>query len=52
MKELSIGMLLAIFEEIFGAGLFWGMVICALVVIGLFVLLIIRDKGLIAGRFL
>lgn len=52
MKELSIGMLLAILEEIFGAGLFWGMVICALVVIGLFVLLIIRDKGLIAGRFL
>lgn len=52
MKDLTIGMLLAVFEEIFGAWLFWGMVLCALVVIGLFVVLIIRDRGLIAGRFL
>lgn len=52
MKELTLGMLLAVSEEVFGAGLFWLLIVLAALVIGLFLLVLIRDRGLVAGRFL
>ncbi|MBD3765123.1 MAG: DUF5368 domain-containing protein [Rhodobacterales bacterium] len=46
MKELTLETLLAVFEEIYGFWLFWGMVAAALVVTVLFVWVLIRDHKL------
>ena len=43
MKDVSIGMFIAVFEEIFGAGLFWGMVAAAAAILLAFLYLIVRD---------
>jgi len=46
MQELTLETLLAVFEEIFGFWLFWGMVAAALAVTALFVYVLIRDHRL------
>jgi O-antigen/teichoic acid export membrane protein len=52
MKELTFGMLLAVFEEMFGAGLFWLLVVAAAVLVGIFVWMIMRDRQGFSIRFL
>ncbi|MCL7464829.1 DUF5368 domain-containing protein [Phaeovulum sp. NW3] len=52
MKELTLGMLLAVFEEIFGRGLFWTMVAVAAVVTVLYLYVLIRDRHMSARKFL
>lgn len=52
MKDVSIGMFIAVFEEIFGAGLFWGMVAAAVAIGAAFVWLIVREHHLESRRFL
>ena len=52
MKELTLGMVLAVFEEIFGAGLFWLLVIAAITLVGIFVWMVIRDRQGFSLRFL
>lgn len=52
MKELEIGTLLAVFEEIFGFALFWGMVALAAVITVLFFYVIVRDRAILSARFL
>lgn len=52
MKELSIGMFIAVFEEIFGAPLFWTMVALAGVILLAFLWQIVRDHSLESRRFL
>jgi len=51
MKELTFSTLIAVFEEIFGAGLFWTMVALAALGSVAFVYMLIRDRGLRALPF-
>jgi uncharacterized membrane protein YhaH (DUF805 family) len=52
MKELTFETLIAVFEEIFGRGLFWAMVLVAAVVTGAYVYVLIRDRSLSMRKFL
>jgi uncharacterized membrane protein YhaH (DUF805 family) len=50
MKDLTLGTLLAVFEEIYGVWLFWGMVVAAVLVALAFLYVVIRDRRLEARQ--
>ena len=52
MKELTLSTLIAVFEEMFGRGLFWALVAAALVITALYVFVLIRDRSLSMRKFL
>ena len=52
MKELTLETLIAVFEEIFGRGLFWAMVVAALVVTAAYLYVLIRDRAMSMRKFL
>ena len=52
MKELTFGTLIAVFEEIFGRGLFWTMVLVAAIVTLGYLYVLIRDRSLSMRKFL
>lgn len=52
MKELTFGTLIAVFEEIFGRGLFWAMVAAAVIVTVLYFYVLIRDRAVSMRKFL
>ena len=52
MKELTVETLIAVFEEIFGRGLFWAMVLAALVVTAAYLYVLIRDRAMSMRKFL
>ncbi|MCY1664136.1 DUF5368 domain-containing protein [Rhizobium sp. SL86] len=52
MKELTFETLLAVFEEIFGRGLFWGMAAAALFITLLYCFVLIRDRAISWRKFL
>jgi hypothetical protein len=52
MKELTLGTLIAVFEEIFGRGLFWSMVAVAAIVTALYLYVLIRDRAMSMRKFL
>jgi hypothetical protein len=52
MKEMTLGTLIAVFEEMFGRGLFWLLVAVATVVTIAFVAMVLREGRLVAGRLL
>jgi hypothetical protein len=52
MKELTFGTLIAVFEEIFGRGLFWAMVAAAVVVTLAYLYVLIRDRAISWRKFL
>lgn len=52
MKELTFGTLIAVFEEIFGPGLFWIMVAAAAVVTLAYLYVLIRDRSVSWRKFL
>lgn len=52
MKELTIGMLIAVWEEMFGRWLFWGLVAGALLVTALYLFVLIRDRQVSWRKFL
>jgi uncharacterized membrane protein YhaH (DUF805 family) len=52
MKELTLETLLTVFEEIFGRGLFWAMVVAAAVVTGAYLYVLIRDRAMSMRKFL
>jgi hypothetical protein len=52
MKELTLQTLIAVFEEMFGRGLFWAMVLAAVVVTGLYLYVLIRDRAMSMRKFL
>ncbi|NBB82364.1 MAG: hypothetical protein GVY28_03070 [Alphaproteobacteria bacterium] len=52
MKELTLGTLIAVFEEIFGRGLFWLMVAVAAVITLGYVYVLIRDRHVGWRKFL
>ena len=51
MKELTLETLFAVFEEIFGRGLFWVMVAAAVVVTIAYIYILIRDRSLSMRKF-
>lgn len=52
MKELSLETLIAVWEEMFGPNLFWGLVIGAAVITALYVFVLIRDRQVSWRKFL
>jgi len=52
MKELTFGTLLAVFEEMFGRGLFWALFAVAVVVTALYLFVLIRDRAMSMRKFL
>lgn len=52
MKELTFETLIAVFEEIFGRGLFWAMVVAASGVTVAYLYVLIRDRAMSMRKFL
>lgn len=52
MKELKLETLIAVFEEIFGRGLFWTMVAVAALVTLAYLYVLIRDRAVSWRKFL
>jgi NADH:ubiquinone oxidoreductase subunit K len=52
MEELTFQTMIAVFEEVFGAGLFWAMVVAAVVVTVAYLFVLIRDKRVGMRKFL
>ena len=52
MKELTLETLIAVFQEMFGAGLFWALVAAALLITADWIYVLIRDRSLGMQQFL
>jgi glucan phosphoethanolaminetransferase (alkaline phosphatase superfamily) len=52
MKDLTFGTLIAVFEEIFGRGLFWAMVVVAALVTLAYLYVLVRDRSVSWKKFL
>lgn len=52
MQELTFGTLIAVFEEMFGRGLFWTMVVVAVLITLLYLHVLIRDRAMSMRKFL
>ena len=52
MKELTLETLIAVFEEIFGTGLFWAMVAAAALVTLAYLYVLVRDRAVSWKKFL
>ncbi|MBY6200133.1 DUF5368 domain-containing protein [Maritalea mobilis] len=52
MEELTLETMIAVFEEIFGTGLFWSMVAVAAIITVGYLYVLIRDHNLGMRRFL
>ena len=52
MEEVTLGTLIAVFEEMFGAWLFWLMVVVAAAITLAYLYVLIRDHGMGMRRFL
>lgn len=52
MKDLTPGMMIAVFEEIFGPFLFWAMVAAAALVTLAYLYVLIRDRSMSMRKFL
>jgi uncharacterized membrane protein YhaH (DUF805 family) len=52
MEELTLQTLIAVFEEMFGAGLFWAMVATAVIITVAYIYVLIRDKRVGMRKFL
>jgi hypothetical protein len=52
MKDLTFQTLIAVFEEMFGRWLFWGLVAAAVVVTLLYLFVLVRDRALSMRKFL
>lgn len=52
MQELTLSTMLAVFEEVFGRWLFWGMVAAAAIITLLYLIVLIRDRSVSWNKFL
>ncbi len=52
MKELTFATLIAVFEEIFGRGVFWVLVVAAVLTTLAYLYVLIRDKNVSWSKFL
>jgi drug/metabolite transporter (DMT)-like permease len=50
MEQMTLDTLLAVFEEMFGFWLFWGLVVLAVLVTLAFLYVLVRDRGLESRR--
>lgn len=52
MQELTFGTLIAVLEEMFGAGLFWAMVAMAVAITLAYLYVLIRDRAVSMRKFM
>ncbi len=52
MKELTLTTLFAVFEEMFGRGLFWAMVVAAALITIAYIYVLVRDRSISMRKFL
>ena len=52
MQELTLETLIAVWEEMFGAALFWAMVVAAGVITVAYIYVLIRDRSMSMRKFL
>ena len=52
MEELTLETLIAVWEEMFGRGLFWAMVVVAVLITVAYVYVLIRDRSMSMRKFL
>ncbi|RMA42374.1 DUF5368 domain-containing protein [Rhodophyticola porphyridii] len=52
MENPTIGTFIAVFEEMFGRGLFWGLVVLAVVITLAYIFVLIRDRSVSWRKFL
>jgi glucan phosphoethanolaminetransferase (alkaline phosphatase superfamily) len=52
MQDLTFGTLIAVFEEIFGQGLFWAMVVAAILITLAYLYVLVRDRSVSMRKFL
>jgi len=52
MKDLTLTTMIAVFEEIFGTGLFWTMVAAAVLITVAYIYVLIRDRSMSMQKFL
>ncbi len=52
MEEFSLMTILAVFEEMFGRALFWGMVAVAAIITLAYIYVLIRDRSMSMRKFL
>jgi glucan phosphoethanolaminetransferase (alkaline phosphatase superfamily) len=52
MKELTLETLIAVFEEVFGRGLFWAIVAAAIAITAAYVYVLVRDRSVSWRKFL
>lgn len=52
MKDMTLSTLIAVFEEIFGRGVFWAMVIAAALVTVAYLFVLVRDREVSWRKFL
>jgi glucan phosphoethanolaminetransferase (alkaline phosphatase superfamily) len=52
MQDLTLETLLAVFQEMFGPGLFWTLVAAAVLVTALYLFVLIRDRAMSMRKFL
>jgi hypothetical protein len=52
MKELTLSTILGVFEEMFGRGLFWGLVVLGLGVVGALAVVLMRERGVLSRRLI
>src|SRR6056297_2594747 len=52
MEEMTVGTLLAVFEEMFGFWLFWAMVVAAVAITAGYLRVLVRDRAVSWRKFL
>jgi hypothetical protein len=52
MKELTLETLLAVFQDMFGAGLFWALAATAAIITALYLFVLVRDRHVGWRKFL
>lgn len=52
MENPTIGTFIAVFEEMFGRGLFWGLIVLAVVITLAYIFVLIRDRSVSWRKFL
>ncbi|MCA0204029.1 DUF5368 domain-containing protein [Pararhodobacter sp.] len=52
MKDLTFATLIAVWEEMFGQGVFWALVALAALITGLYLYVLIRDRAMSMRKFL
>ncbi len=52
MQEMTFGTMVAVFEEMFGRGLFWAMVVLAALVTLAYIFVLVRDRKVSWRKFL